>query len=84
MPQARLEDLAGGDAATNAAIAREVLAGKRGPRRDVVLVNAAAALCVAERAADLEQGVRLAAEAIDSGEANAVLARWVSFTGAAT
>jgi anthranilate phosphoribosyltransferase len=65
----------GGDAARNAEIAREVLAGAPGPRRDVVLLNAAAALVVAEKAADLAAGVALAAAAIDDGRAAAVLDR---------
>jgi anthranilate phosphoribosyltransferase len=73
--RAEAESLRGGDAARNAEIAREVLAGAPGSRRDVVLLNAAAALLVAGRAADLTAGVRLAAAAIDDGRAAAVLAR---------
>ena len=72
---APLEALRGGDPRANAAIAREVLSGARGPRRDVVLLNAAAALVVAGRAADLREGVRQAAQAIDDGRARAVLER---------
>jgi anthranilate phosphoribosyltransferase len=79
VPRARLEDLAGGDAAENAAIARAVLAGESGPRRDVVLLNAGAALLVAGRAADLAEGVRVAARSLESGAARDCLARWVSF-----
>jgi anthranilate phosphoribosyltransferase len=67
--------LKGGDPRASAAIAREVLAGGRGPCRDVVLLNAAAALLVAGRAADLREGVRQAAEAIDGGRAAALLDR---------
>jgi len=63
------EDLKGGDAARNAEIAREILAGGRGPKRDAVLLNAAAALVVARRAPDLLDGVRQAATAIDDGRA---------------
>ena len=80
MPAADPEQLIGGDADENAQIARAVLAGERGPRRDVVLLNAAAGLCVAERAASLEDGVQLAAETIDSGRAERLLARFVAFT----
>jgi len=63
----------GGDAAANAAILRTVLAGERGPARDVVLVNAAAALLVSGRVASLRAGVTRAAEAIDTGHATRVL-----------
>jgi len=83
VPLADAGDLAGGDAATNAAIAREVLAGKPGPRRDAVLLNAAAALCVSGRSASLDKGVARAAEAIDTGAARDVLERFVAFTGEA-
>jgi anthranilate phosphoribosyltransferase len=67
------QGLQGGDAVRNAEIAREVLAGAPGPRRDVVLLNDAAALVVAEEAADLADGVTRAAAAIDDGRAAAVL-----------
>jgi anthranilate phosphoribosyltransferase len=67
--------IAGGDAATSAAIAREVLAGAAGPRRDVVVLNAAAALVVAGRAADLRDGAQKAQQAIDGGAASALLER---------
>jgi anthranilate phosphoribosyltransferase len=63
----------GGDAAHNAEIAREILGGAPGPRRDVVLLNAAAALVVADKARDLLAGVALASAAIDDGRAAAVL-----------
>jgi len=75
LSRARLEDIAGGDVARNVGIARSVLDGERGPRRDVVLLNAAAALVVAGRAPDLKQGVQRAAEAIDSGAARRVVER---------
>ena len=61
--------LAGGDKEQNAAIAREILEGAAGPRRDIVLVNAAAALVAAGRAADFREGVALAAHSIDTGAA---------------
>lgn len=69
LASAGLADLAGGDAATNAALARAVLDGEPGPRRDIVVLNAAAALVVAGRAPGLGSGVELAAQAIDSGAA---------------
>ena len=70
-------DLASGDAGAGAAIARNVLDGEPGPRRDVVLLNAGAALEVAGFAADLLEGMATAARAIDEGDAAATLARWV-------
>jgi anthranilate phosphoribosyltransferase len=69
IPRAAPEALRGGDAAEGAAIARAVLAGERGPARDIVLLNAAAALLVAEVAPDLAAGLRRAAESLDSGAA---------------
>jgi len=72
---APLDALRGGDPQANAAIAREVLGGALGPRRDVVLLNAAAALVVAGKAESLREGVRLAAAAIDEGRALALVAR---------
>lgn len=77
LPPALPEDLRGGDAAASAAIARSVLAGEAGPRRDVVVLNAAAALEVAGRAATMAEGIDLAAASIDSGAAAATLERWV-------
>lgn len=78
--RASLEDLRGGGAAENAAIARSILAGEPGPRRDLVVVNAAAALWIAGRAADLRQGRSLAERSIDSGEAAKKLADLVRLT----
>jgi len=69
IPKAPVSALAGGDAARNAGIVRAVLSGERGPARDVVLFNAAAALLVAGTAAHLRDGLRLAAAAVDSGGA---------------
>jgi anthranilate phosphoribosyltransferase len=68
-------DLAGGDAAENAAIVRRVLEGARGAARDVVLLNAGAALFIADRAPSVREGLALAAAAIDAGEASATLER---------
>jgi anthranilate phosphoribosyltransferase len=73
VPKVALDALAGGDAAENAKIAVELLGGMRGPRRDIVLVNAAAGLMAAGLAATPREGVVLAAEAMDSGRALAVL-----------
>jgi anthranilate phosphoribosyltransferase len=73
IPRGTLADIAGGDAAENAAIVRAVLGGEVGPRRDVVVLNAAAALLAAGKAADLADGVALARLSIDSGRALAAL-----------
>lgn len=77
------ESLRGGDAAANAAAARRVLAAEHGPHRDVVLLNAAAALVVAGRAADLPAGLSVAAASIDSGSAATALERLVAASAAA-
>jgi anthranilate phosphoribosyltransferase len=77
------EDLRGGDARENAAILRTVLAGEPGPRRDVVCLNAAAALWVADAAGSLEEGLARARQSIDSGAARARLDALVRATRAA-
>jgi anthranilate phosphoribosyltransferase len=66
----------GGGPAENARLAREVLGGATGPRRDVVLLNASAALRAAGLARDWKDGLGLAAEAIDTGRAGEILQRW--------
>jgi anthranilate phosphoribosyltransferase len=71
--RASICDLRGGDREEIARIIRDVLAGERGPRRDIVLMNAAAALVVGARARDLKQGAELAARAIDTGAARTKL-----------
>jgi len=68
------EDLRGGDREENLAIANEVLDGAAGPQRDIVLVNASAALVAAGRAETFREGMRLAASSIDSGAARAKVA----------
>jgi len=80
LPRASLEDISGGDAVRNAALIREVLEGKRSARRDVVVLNAAAALVAAGRADHLGEGVPLAVKAIDSGAALGKLEALVAFT----
>jgi anthranilate phosphoribosyltransferase len=69
LPRAILDEITGGDATLNASLIRDVLAGKKSARRDVVLLNAAAALVAAGRADHLRDAVPLAAKAIDSGAA---------------
>jgi anthranilate phosphoribosyltransferase len=80
--RATRDDLRGGDAGESARIARAVLQGKPGPERDVVLLNAGAALEVAGVAADLDEGLRLAASSVDEGTAAGTLERWVAVSNA--
>jgi anthranilate phosphoribosyltransferase len=82
MTRASLSDISGGDAVENAAIIREVLSGKKSPRRDVVLLNSAAALVAAGKADHLMEAFPLAAESIDSGAAARKLETMVQFTAA--
>jgi anthranilate phosphoribosyltransferase len=82
LPVARLADLLGGDAATNAAMARRVLAGEPGPQRDVVLLNAAAGLVAAGACPDLAGGLVRAAASVDEGRAEAALARLIEVSTA--
>ena len=79
----RLEDLHGGDAEQSAKIVRGILQGRQGPQRDVVLLNSGAALYVSGRAATITDGIRLAADAIDSGQARQKLDQLVALTNAA-
>jgi anthranilate phosphoribosyltransferase len=74
MKRGTLADISGGDAAENAAIIREVLSGKKSPRRDVVLLNSAAALVAAGCVNHLGEGIPAAVKSIDSGAAAAKLA----------
>jgi anthranilate phosphoribosyltransferase len=82
LPDAKAEDLSGGDATENAAHIRAVLGGQQGAFRNVVLLNAAAALLVAGKAKTLREGVALAAQSIDSGKARAVLEALVKLSHA--
>jgi len=79
MQRAPLWELQGGDAAENAAILQSIFAGENGPRRDIVLVNAAATLVTAGMAQDIPSGIELAARAIDSGATSRTLAALVKF-----
>ena len=81
IPVATRADLMGGDAAANARIFLEILGGERGPMRDIVLLNAAAAIHLGGKAMDLHEGVRAAAISIDSGAARGRLDRLVEATG---
>ena len=74
---ARVSDLLGGDAATNAGLARRVLEGERGPHRDIVLLNAAAGLLVGGAVTSLAEGMETGASVLDDGQAAACLDRLV-------
>lgn len=80
LPRASLADLKGGDPAENAAALRRLLSGEAGPYRDIAVLNAAAALIVAGRAASLIEGARLAIDAIDGGAARRALERLVAIS----
>jgi len=80
LKRASLDDIAGGDAALNASLIRNVLKGEKSARRDVVILNAAAALVAAGRADHLRDAVPLAAAAVDSGAALAKLQQLIAFT----
>jgi anthranilate phosphoribosyltransferase len=80
LPRATMSDLKGGDRQQNAQIIREVLAREAGPRRDIVLMNASAALVAGGRAKELKDGVELAAQSIDSGAARERLERLVAYS----
>jgi anthranilate phosphoribosyltransferase len=80
LKRAAAEDLKGADGPANAIRIRALLTGERGPLRDIVLYNAAAALMVAGRAAHLKQGVALAAESIDKGRAAAAMEKLIAIS----
>jgi len=82
LAHAPVESMRGGGPEENARLAREVLGGAKGPRRDVVLLNSAAALRASGLAKDWKDGIGLAAEAIDSGHAGEVLDRWARISQA--
>ncbi len=71
--RAMIEDIRGGNAEENAAIIRSLFEGEKGPKRDILLINAAAALYVGKKAGSLKDGVALAAQVIDNGSALAKL-----------
>jgi anthranilate phosphoribosyltransferase len=78
LPEASLSDLQGGSAEDCAVAMRELLRGKNGPFRDIVLLNAAAAFVIARRAGTLKEGACLAAASIDEGRAEKVLDALIS------
>lgn len=80
MSRATIDDIKGGDAQGNAAIVEAVLKGERGPRRDMILLNAGAAFYVSGRVTDLREGIEMARESIDSGQAMEKLRALVEMT----
>ena len=80
LPRASQSDLTGGDPKANAAALTELLDGRKGPYRDIVLLNAAAAFLVADRVETLREGVALAGAVIDDGRAKAALTRLIDAT----
>lgn len=80
LSRASPDDLKGGTADENAALLRGVLGGDSGPRRDIVLMNAAAAMVAGNKAKSLEEGLKMAEEAIDKGQALDKLKRFVEFS----
>jgi anthranilate phosphoribosyltransferase len=75
-----IADLQGGDAQLNAAITNSILKGEKGPKRDTVILNAAAALTVAEKVESIDKGIAVATESIDTGAAMEKLQRFIQFT----
>ena len=78
--KAKLSDLAGGEPAVNAAALSALLGGENSAYRDIVLLNAGAALSIAGKASDIKQGIAFAAESLDSGKAKSVLTRLAEFS----
>ncbi len=80
LPRGSLADLVGGDPEFNATALRDLLNGKTGTYRDIVLLNAAAAFLVADRVETLREGVELAGQVIDDGRALGALDRLIAIT----
>lgn len=80
LTKCKKEDLVGGDKEENAKITRAILSGEKGPKRDAVLMNAAAALYIAKEGVSLRETIKLAAELIDSGKALEQLEKFVALT----
>ena len=80
MERCSKEDLVGGNPGENAEITLSILNGQKGPKRNAVVLNSAAALYVAGKADSIEDGVRLASEIIDSGRAKKQLEKFIEYT----
>ena len=83
MSRADVSEIKGGDSAKNAAIIRQILDGELGPRRDMVLLNAGATFYAAQKAPDISDGIKMAAESIDSGMAKQKLEQLIEMTNQA-
>jgi anthranilate phosphoribosyltransferase len=77
LERCKKEDLLGGSPAENAQITRNILSGEKGPKRDAVLINSAAAIHIAKPELSIKEGIAIAAEAIDSGKANEQLKQFI-------
>lgn len=80
IPRCQLKDLAGGQASDNAEIIKGILRGEKGPKRDIVLLNAAAAIVAGNKARDFSQAIKMAEDSLDAGQAMAKLRGIVEFT----
>ena len=80
MERCSKEDIVGGNPRENAEITLSILNGQKGPKRNAVILNSAAALYVAGKADSIEDGVRLASEIIDSGRAKKQLEKFIEYT----
>ncbi len=80
LPRVQKKEIAGGTPEENARIARDILQGKKGPKRDIVCLNAAAAIVAGQQARTLQDGLRIARQALDSGAAADKLDRLVAWT----
>jgi len=80
MKKADLEDIKGGTIEENASIVKKVLEGEKGPRQDVVLLNASAALIAGGMAKDFKDGIKIARLSIESGKAKEKLEKLIEFT----
>jgi anthranilate phosphoribosyltransferase len=78
--RAALEEIVGGNAEENATIVRDILDGEKGPKRDMVLLNASAAFVAAGRCDNFKEGIEIAMEVIDSNSARKKLDKLVDFT----
>jgi anthranilate phosphoribosyltransferase len=80
IPESSLDDLTGGDASINARILLAILKGEDGPKRDIVILNAAASLYAADKVSSIANGINLAKDSIDSGKALAKLDSLIDFS----
>jgi anthranilate phosphoribosyltransferase len=80
MKKAKLSDIKGGTIEENASIVKKVLEGEKGPKQDVVLLNASAALVAGELAKDFKDGIEIARKSIESGKAKEKLEKLIEFT----